>query len=43
MHTLDAAGLRARYPRFDDFTALRTAVDPDGRFLNPYLSRVLGV
>src|SRR5262245_60532012 len=43
MHTLDATDLRARYPRFDDFTALRASVDPDGKFLNPYLSRVLGV
>jgi L-gulono-1,4-lactone dehydrogenase len=43
MHSLDASDLRARYPRFDDFTALRASVDPDGKFLNPYLSRVLGV
>ena len=43
MHTLGAADLRARYPRFDDFAALRTSVDPEGRFLNPYLARVLGV
>lgn len=43
MHTLDATDLRARYPRFDDFTALRASVDPGGKFLNPYLSRVLGV
>jgi L-gulono-1,4-lactone dehydrogenase len=42
MHSLDAAELRERYPRFDDFTALRASVDPDGKFLNPYLSRVLG-
>jgi L-gulono-1,4-lactone dehydrogenase len=43
MHSLDAEALRARYPRFDDFTALRAKTDPDGKFLNPYLSRVLGV
>jgi FAD-linked oxidoreductase len=42
MHTLDASDLRVRYPRFDDFTALRASVDPEGKFLNPYLSRVLG-
>lgn len=42
MHTLDASVLRSRYPRFDDFTALRSSVDPHGKFLNPYLSRVLG-
>lgn len=42
MHTLDAAALRERYPRFDDFARVRAAVDPDGRFTNPYLARVLG-
>jgi FAD-linked oxidoreductase len=42
MHSLDASVLRERYPRFDDFTKLRASVDPDGKFLNPYLSRVLG-
>ena len=42
MHTLDASDLRERYPRFDEFTALRATVDPQGKFLNPYLSRVLG-
>ena len=29
MHTLDAAALRERYPRFDDFVALRDRLDPD--------------
>jgi FAD-linked oxidoreductase len=42
MHTLDAAALRARYPRFDDFVALRARLDPDRVFGNPYLARVLG-
>jgi L-gulono-1,4-lactone dehydrogenase len=42
MHTLDAAALRERYPRFDDFVALRAKVDPEGRFTNPYTARVLG-
>jgi len=42
MHSLDAATLRERYPRFDDFTALRAKVDPARRFANPYLERVLG-
>jgi len=42
MHTLDAAALRERYPRFDDFTALRDRLDPDRAFRNPYLQRVLG-
>lgn len=42
MHTLDAATLRGRYPRFDDFVALRDRLDPERRFQNPYLARVLG-
>jgi FAD-linked oxidoreductase len=42
MHTLDAATLRGRYPRFDDFAALRSKLDPDGRFTNPYTAKVLG-
>jgi L-gulono-1,4-lactone dehydrogenase len=42
MHTLDAATLRERYPRFDDFTDLVAKLDPDGRFANPYTQRVLG-
>lgn len=42
MHTMDAAALRARYPRFDDFVALRARLDPDRVFGNPYLARVLG-
>lgn len=42
MHTQDVAALRARYPRFDDFVALRDRLDPDRAFRNPYLTRVLG-
>lgn len=42
MHTLDAAALRSRYPRFDDFVALRDRLDPDRLFRNRYLERVLG-
>ena len=42
MHTLDAARLRELYPRFGDFVRIRDEVDPDGRFTNPYLDRVLG-
>ena len=32
----------ALYPRFDDFRRVRAEVDPEDRFGNPYLSRVLG-
>ncbi|WP_127475808.1 D-arabinono-1,4-lactone oxidase [Microbacterium sulfonylureivorans] len=42
MHTLDASILRDRYPRFDDFVALRDRLDPERLFANPYLERVLG-
>ncbi|MGP4018585.1 D-arabinono-1,4-lactone oxidase [Saccharopolyspora sp. 5N708] len=42
LHRLDAAALRERYPRFDDFRQVRAAVDPDGVFRNAYLDRVLG-
>jgi FAD-linked oxidoreductase len=42
LHGLDAAGLRERYPRFDDFRRVRAEVDPAGVFRNGYLDRVLG-
>lgn len=42
MHTQDAASLRERYPRFDDFVAVRDRLDPDRMFQNTYLERVLG-
>jgi FAD-linked oxidoreductase len=42
LHNLDAAVLRERYPRFDDFLAVRRELDPEGVFRNAYLDRVLG-
>ena len=42
LHSLEAETLRARYPRFEEFTALRDQVDPERRFGNAYLERVLG-
>lgn len=42
MHTRDAEALRELYPRFDDFLAVRDRLDPDRRFENAYLRRVLG-
>ncbi len=42
LHTLDAATLRTRYPRFDEFVSLRDSLDPERRFTNAYLERVLG-
>ncbi len=42
LHTLDAAYLAQVYPRFADFAAVRDEADPERRFANPYLDRVLG-
>ncbi|MFF4983571.1 D-arabinono-1,4-lactone oxidase [Streptomyces sp. NPDC001046] len=42
IHTRDAEYLSAVYPRFGEFTALRDRLDPDRRFQNDYLRRVLG-
>jgi L-gulono-1,4-lactone dehydrogenase len=42
MHSLDAARLRSLYPRFDDFCRVRAEADPERRFGNAYLTRVLG-
>lgn len=42
LHYLSAADLAGRYPHFDDFVRVRNEVDPDRRFANPYLDRVLG-
>jgi FAD-linked oxidoreductase len=41
-HFQTATTLRTRYPRWDDFQALRTRLDPTGRFANAYTDRVLG-
>ncbi|MDN4163515.1 D-arabinono-1,4-lactone oxidase [Nocardioides abyssi] len=42
VHTLGADDLAERYPRFEDFLALRDRLDPDRVFANAYLRRVLG-
>lgn len=42
MHYLGAAELSRRYPRWDDFAALRRRMDPKGVFLNPLLRHMLG-
>jgi FAD/FMN-containing dehydrogenase len=41
LHTQTAATLRERYPAFDAFVALRDRLDPERRFTNAYLERVL--
>lgn len=43
LHTLNARLLAPLYPHWKDFLAVRESLDPDGRFLNPYLRSVLGV
>ena len=42
LHSLDAGRLRPLYPRFDEFRRVRAEVDPEARFGNSYLTRVLG-
>ncbi len=42
MHSRSAEDLRPAYPRFDDFLGVRDELDPDRRFTNGYLERVLG-
>jgi FAD-linked oxidoreductase len=41
-HFQTAATLRGRYPEWDRFQAVRRRLDPEGRFANAYLERVLG-
>src|SRR3954447_20955986 len=41
-HFQTAATLAERYPLWDDFLAARDRLDPEGRFRNQYLDRVLG-
>jgi L-gulono-1,4-lactone dehydrogenase len=42
MHTRDADYLAGAYPRMAEFTAVRDLADPDRRFANDYLRRVIG-
>lgn len=42
MHFQRSETLAPRYPRWDDFQRVRARLDPEGRFANPYLDRVLG-
>ncbi|GGT09935.1 D-arabinono-1,4-lactone oxidase [Streptomyces chromofuscus] len=42
VHTRDAEYFAGVYPRFGEFTALRDRLDPERRFQNNYLRRVLG-
>ncbi|MBU8898020.1 FAD-binding oxidoreductase [Corallococcus sp. H22C18031201] len=40
LHTQTAATLKDLYPRWADFQRERARLDPEGRFLNPYLRRL---
>ncbi|MGP4090095.1 D-arabinono-1,4-lactone oxidase [Streptomyces sp. KR55] len=42
VHSRDAEYFARAYPRFGEFTALRDRLDPERRFQNDYLRRVLG-
>ncbi len=42
IHTRDADYFSRVYPRFTEFTALRDRLDPERRFRNDYLRRILG-
>ncbi|MBW0103872.1 D-arabinono-1,4-lactone oxidase, partial [Pseudonocardia sp. KRD291] len=41
-HLLDAADLAPLYPAWDRFAAVRDRLDPQRRFTNPHIARVLG-
>ena len=42
MHFQGHETLAERYPKWDEFQAVRRQLDPEGRFTNQYLERVLG-
>ena len=41
-HSLRRSSSAARYPRFEEFQAVRAELDPGGTFANHYLEQVLG-
>jgi FAD/FMN-containing dehydrogenase len=41
-HGQTARTLAPRYPGWERFAAVRAGLDPDGRFANPGVERVLG-
>jgi len=41
-HGLEQAELSTLYPRWSDFIELRRKMDPDGKFLNCYLTKLFG-
>ncbi|PKQ09505.1 MAG: FAD-binding protein [Alphaproteobacteria bacterium HGW-Alphaproteobacteria-12] len=43
LNTLVAADFAALYPKWKDFLEVRAELDPEGKFLNPYLKKVFGI
>lgn len=41
LHSLDAKDLQTLYPKWQDFTQLRAQLDPEQKFINPYLQQLL--
>jgi FAD-linked oxidoreductase len=42
LNSVSGDEVRGLYPRFEDFAKLRAELDPQGRFLNPYLTALFG-
>ena len=40
MHSMTSMQLRSLYPKWDDFLTLRQKLDPERKFLNPYLEQL---
>jgi FAD/FMN-containing dehydrogenase len=43
VHTHQAAELEVLLPQFRDFQQIRSTLDPEGRFLNPFLQGIFGI
>lgn len=41
LHTMGPDDLAEVYPKYDDFRTIRREVDPEGRFLTPYMKQLL--
>ncbi|QPC93771.1 D-arabinono-1,4-lactone oxidase [Mesorhizobium sp. INR15] len=43
MHSLKAGDLKKLYPRWDDAMAVRRDIDPENRFVSPYMASLFGI
>ena len=43
MHSLSAADFSALYPRWRDAMDVRREMDPDNRFVSPFIAKILGI